>query len=54
MRWAALASLAPLPSAIAAPIDEPGAVARWMAGELRARSVPHLDTFVSSALDIPA
>ena len=52
VRWAALASLAPLPSAIAAPIDEPGPVARWMAGELRARRIPHLDTFVSSALGI--
>jgi hypothetical protein len=51
-RWTALASLAPLPSATAAPIDDPSPVARWMAGELRAGLVPHLDTFASPALSV--
>jgi hypothetical protein len=52
VRWTALACLAPLPSATAAPLDDPTPVARWMAGELRAGRVPHLDTFASPALGI--
>jgi hypothetical protein len=51
-RWTALACLAPLPSATPAPIDDPGPVARWMAGELRAGRIPHLDTFASPALSV--
>ena len=53
-RWTSLACLAPLPSPHAAPIDDPTSVARWMAGELRAGRVPHLDTFVSPALGVCA
>ena len=52
VRWTTLACLAPLPSAIAARIDDPTPVARWMAEELRAGRVPHLDTFASPALGV--
>ena len=53
-RWTSLTCLAPLPTPRAAPLDDPTPVARWMAGELRAGRVPHLDTFVSPALALCA
>jgi hypothetical protein len=51
-RWTSLLCLAPLPATTVAPIDDPGPVARWMAGELRAGRTPHLDTFASPALGV--
>jgi hypothetical protein len=52
MTWTSRLAGVPLPRMEHVPLTAPAAVARWMAEELRERSVPHLWTFPSSAVRV--
>jgi hypothetical protein len=50
MRWASLLVGRPLPSPQYVPLQDPLAIARWMAGVLRLGGTPHLYTFASTGV----
>jgi hypothetical protein len=52
LRWGSLLSGVPLPRPQYVSLDEPLPIARWMAGCLRQRQTPHLQTFASAGVRV--